>query len=139
ELLRGPACGARRAGPGVRGPACGARCAGSCGGGSGGGVMRYSTRPGRGRAPVRSAARPVLRVAAHPCSVVGTRTQDREPVLVNCTGEHRVRAAGYRVAATAYQEPMMLRGTEVSTTHIVVMGISGSGKSTVAAGLVRAT
>ena len=34
---------------------------------------------------------------------------------------------------------MMLRGTEVSTTHIVVMGISGSGKSTVAAGLVRAT
>src|SRR5699024_7381384 len=67
------------------------------------------------------------------------RTQDREPVLVNCTGEHRVRAAGYRVAATAYQEPMMLRGTEVSTTHVVVMGVSGSGKSTVATGLVRAT
>src|SRR5699024_6528513 len=35
--------------------------------------------------------------------------------------------------------PMMQRGTTMSTTHIDVMGISGSGKSTVAAGLVRAT
>lgn len=35
--------------------------------------------------------------------------------------------------------PNLLRGTEVSTTHVVVMGVSGSGKSTVAAGLVKAT
>src|SRR5690625_1304459 len=57
----------------------------------------------------------------------------------NRDGATEYRAGEYRDGSGEYREPMMQRGTTMSTTHIVVMGISGSGKSTVAAGLVRAT